>query len=88
MASGFELELKGYRLTTAEILYHLPDYPTLLQSFILQKYDLSPEFRVITGFLDYWEREIEARIHSVRLAAADLMSGGEMHYADGRFTLH
>ena len=42
MSSSFELELKGYRPTTAEILYHLPDYPTLLQSFVLQKYDLSP----------------------------------------------
>ena len=88
MPSSIELELKGYRLTTAEILYHLPDYPTLLQSFILQKYDISPAYPVITGFLDYWEREIEARIHSVRLANADLVGAGEMHYADGRFTLH
>jgi uncharacterized protein Usg len=88
MPSSFELELKGYRLTTAEILYHLPDYPTLLQSFVLQKYDISPEFPVITGFLDYWEREIEARIHSVRLANANLVGAGGVHYEDGRFTLH
>ncbi len=28
-----ELRIQGYRLTTAEILYHLPDHPSLLQSF-------------------------------------------------------
>jgi uncharacterized protein Usg len=26
------LQLKDYRLTTAEILYHLPDHPGLLQT--------------------------------------------------------
>jgi len=88
MPSSIDLELKGYRLTTAEILYHLPDYPTVLQSFVLQKYDLAPRFPVIQGFLDYWEREIEARIHSVRLANVDLVGAGDLHYADGRLTLH
>jgi uncharacterized protein Usg len=28
-----------YRLTTAEIIYHLPDHPDLLQSFVWQKLD-------------------------------------------------
>ena len=88
MPSSIDLELKGYRLTAAEILYHLPDYPTVLQSFVLQKYDLAPRFPVIQGFLDYWEREIEARIRSVRLANVDLVGAGDLHYADGRFTLH
>jgi len=31
-----ELVLKGYSLFTAEILYHLPDHPRLLQSFVWQ----------------------------------------------------
>ena len=34
-----ELKLKGYRLTTAEILYYMPDHPDLLQSFLWQTYD-------------------------------------------------
>ena len=88
MPSSIDLELKGYRLTTAEILYHLPDYPTVLQSFVLQKYDRAPRFPVIQGFLAYWEREIEARIHSVRLANVDLVGAGDIRYADGRLTLH
>jgi hypothetical protein len=34
----------GFLLTTAEILYRLPDYPRLLQSYIWQHYDLAPRF--------------------------------------------
>lgn len=29
---SMRLQLEGWRLTTAEILYHLPDHPHLLQS--------------------------------------------------------
>ncbi len=28
--------INNYHLTTAEIIYHLPDYPELLQSYIWQ----------------------------------------------------
>ena len=38
-------QMKNYRLTTAEILYHLPDHPGLLQSYLWQDYDLAPAFR-------------------------------------------
>jgi len=31
--SDLRLQLCNYRLTTAEILYHLPDHPSVLQSF-------------------------------------------------------
>ena len=36
--------LRDYRLTTAEIIYHLPDHPDLLQSFVWQKLDVAPSF--------------------------------------------
>ena len=48
--------LKGYSLTTAEILYRLPDHPALLQSYIWQDYDMSPRFPKLLGFLDFWTR--------------------------------
>ena len=37
--------LQGCRLTTAEILYRLPDHPCLPQSYIWQELDLAPGFR-------------------------------------------
>lgn len=82
------LQLQQYRLTTANILYFLPDHPSLLQSFIWQTYDRAPEFPRIVRFLDYWQREIEGRIHSVELAAAGLVTPHEFRYANGIFTLH
>ena len=32
--STLHLQLRSYRLTTAEILYHMPDHPAVLQSFV------------------------------------------------------
>ena len=51
------VQLQGYRLTTAEILYHLPDHPHLLQSFVWQQLDLAPDFPGLRKFLDFWIAE-------------------------------
>ena len=40
----FRAQLAGFSLTTAEILYRLPDHPSLLQSYIWQEYDMHPRF--------------------------------------------
>jgi uncharacterized protein Usg len=82
------VRLADWRLTTAEILYHLPDHPTVLQTFIWQKHDLAPEFPVLTRFLDFWQREIEGPLHSVRVASAALTRPAELRFANGQFTLH
>ena len=86
--SDLGLQLKSYRLTTAEILYYLPDHPALLQSFTFQQFDLAPEFPVLRRFLDFWVRNIEGKLHSVRLAQAPLITPGRMHYASISLHLH
>ena len=65
-------ELRHYRLTTAEIIYHLPDHPDLLQSFIWQKLDLAPDFPELRRFLDFWSHNIEGKLHSVKVGQARL----------------
>ena len=45
-----ELQLLGYRLSTAEILYHMPDHPALLQTFLWQQMDLAPKFPKLHEF--------------------------------------
>ncbi len=62
---GLQRQLQGYRMTTAEILYHLPDNPDVLQTFVWQQLDLAPKFPALHKFLDFWNREIEGRLHSV-----------------------
>ena len=81
-------QLGDWRLTTAEILYHMPDHPSVLQSFIWQKHDLAPKFPELTRFLDFWKREIEGPLHSVRVASAALIKPAELKYANGVFLLH
>ena len=82
-----ELQLRGYRLTTAEILYHMPDHPGLLQTFLWQEYDLAPRFPALGRFLDFWERELDGPLHSVRLASTELIKPSEWRHADAVLTV-
>lgn len=86
--SALELQLKGYRLTTAEILYHLPDHEGLLQTFVWQDYDLAPRFPVLKKFLQFWERNLEGRLHSVRVAHVPLVRPAELRHAASLQYLH
>jgi uncharacterized protein Usg len=82
-------QLEGYRLTTAEILYHLPDHPHLVQSFIWQELDIAPQFPVLRRFLDFWEQNIDGKLHSVKVAqASSLIAPPKLGYAAASFSLH
>lgn len=83
-----EKQLQGYRLTTAEILYHLPDHPHLVQSFIWQQLDIAPRFPELQRFLAFWEQQIEGRLHSVKVAQAPLIGPPRMRHAQASFSLH
>ena len=83
-----ELMLKGYGLTTAQILYHLPDHPHVLQTFVWQHYDLAPEFPEMTSFLKFWKEKIEGPLHSVRYVHHRLITPTEWRTLKGDFILH
>ena len=82
------LQLKDYRLTTAEIFYHMPDHPKLLQTFLWQEYDLAPHFPELKKFLNFWTREIDGKLHSVFVAHKKLISADELRRADHEFLIH
>lgn len=84
----FELQAKGYRLTTAEIIYHLPDHPALLQTFIWQKFDLAPEFPELSKFLEFWRGNIEGRLHSVNIKQSTRDAANRFRYFKHQLTLH
>jgi uncharacterized protein Usg len=86
--TDFQIMLKGYSLTTANILYHMPDHPNLLQDFTWQTYDIAPHFPEIKKFLAFWEEKIEGRLHSVKLAHKKLISPGEWTMVNTEFALH
>ena len=84
----FETQLKGGRLTTAEVLYYMPDHPKLLQSFMWQTLDIAPEYPRVHSFLDYWRKEIQAVIHSVRLSTVGIVTPARVRFADMVGTLN
>ena len=84
---GIAKQLRDYRLTTAEILYHLPDHPHLLQSYIWQEYDLAPHFPVLRRFLDFWSRNLDGKLHSVKVANLKIIQPPRSLYASAHLTL-
>lgn len=88
MANFEDMLTRDYRLTTAEILYHLPDHPGLLQSFIWQEYDISPRFPVLKNFLDFWTREIDGKLHSVYVASKKIITPAEFGFYDVELTIN
>ncbi|WP_445680084.1 usg protein [Radicibacter daui] len=88
MRDDLALQLQGYRLTTAHILYHLPDHPAFLQSFTWQNLDMAPAFPRLRHFLDFWQREIEGALHSVTVGSTQLIKPAELRVAGLELRLH
>jgi uncharacterized protein Usg len=84
----FRHQLEGYSLTTAHILYRMPDFPALLQSYIWQDYDKAPDFPLLNGFLHFWQRELEGPLHSVQVAHKRLIGPVSLVAANGLWTLN
>lgn len=84
----FEKQLvRDFRLTTANIFYHMPDYPDLLQEFIWQEYDVAPKYPVLQEFLGFWTRELDGKLHSVYVASKKLITPNDHLYYNAELTL-
>jgi uncharacterized protein Usg len=59
-----------YVLTTAEITYYFPDYPSLLQTYLWQDLDVPRFFPTLKKFLAFWENNLEGHLHSVFVTCA------------------
>jgi uncharacterized protein Usg len=71
----------GSSLTTAVILYRLPDYPSLLQTYVWQDYDLHPLFPRLRRFLEFWSRNLEGKLYRVTVANKVLITPAEWRAA-------
>ena len=83
-----ELMLKGYGLTTAELFYRMPDFQSVLNTFVWQEYDLAPDHPRLFEFIDFWRDQIEGPLHSVRFTHRKMIGAGEWRNVTGEFTLH
>ena len=84
----FHNQMRGYSLTTAEILYRMPDHPGLLQSYVWQDYDLAPRFPRLGAFLTYWTDNLEGPLYRVTVSHKKLLSAKEFRFVDGQLVLH
>lgn len=78
----------GYGLTTANILYRMPDHPVFLQTYVWQGYDIAPVFPALKRFLDFWKRELDGPLHSVTVAHKELIRAGEFRTVQTELRLH
>ena len=85
---AFECQLRGWSLTTAEIMYRLPDFHDILQTFIWQDYDLAPKFPSLRRFLDFWTHNLDGKLHSVQVASCELLQAPKWRNAEALLTMH
>lgn len=86
--SDFRVQLAGFSLTTAEILYRLPDHPALLQSYIWQDYDAAPRFPKLKAFLDFWAAKLEGKLFKVTVAHSKLIQPAELKLIGAEIRIH
>lgn len=84
----FAYRLSGACLLTAEVLYYMPDHPNLLQTYLWQTLDEAPRFPRLQQFLMFWKAEIEAVIHSVRVAHGDPLTPPSWRKVDDYIQRH
>lgn len=87
-AGEFRKQLLGFGLTTANILYRMPDHPAVLQTYVWQGYDLAPLFPELRKFLDFWKSELEGPLHSVQVAHKRLIAAREVRTVTAEFRLN
>ncbi|MGE0715542.1 MAG: usg protein [Alphaproteobacteria bacterium] len=88
MTTAFRKQLEDFRLTTAEILYHMPDHPALLQTYVWQDLDRAPQFPELTRFLEFWQARLDGKLHSVKIASRSVIAPPQFRLAGIAVTLH
>ena len=88
VSEDFRKQLLGYGLTTAQILYRMPDHPSLLQTYVWQNYAMFPKFPALKDFLAFWQEKLDGPLHSVTVAHSKLIKPAELRAVDGVFRLH
>jgi uncharacterized protein Usg len=82
------LQLKDYRLTTARIYYHMPDYPGVLQTYVWQELDMAPDFPELRKFLNFWQGSLDGKLHSVRVASAKVIQPAKWRHQRASYALN
>jgi uncharacterized protein Usg len=75
------MRMAGCRLTLAKILFWLPDHQHILQTFVWQDLDAAPKFPMLAGFIEWWNRELDGKVHEVHVSASKIFTVSELEVA-------
>jgi uncharacterized protein Usg len=86
-------QLAGWRQTTAEILYRMPDHPALVQTYVWQDLDRWHDDPRLTyprlrRFCEWWNANLDGPIVQVRVGAIQAVTSGELKHVDAEMRLH
>ncbi len=84
MTNEMALQLKGYGLTTAQILYRMPEPPLPAAILCLAALRHRADFPEMKNFLKFWQEKLDGPLHSVRYTHRKLISATEWRGAEGR----
>ena len=76
VSSDFRRQLEGFRLTTASVLYRMPDHPGILRTHLAAARP-APRIFPSRKFLDFRTRDLDGLLHSVTVAHARLIGPAE-----------
>lgn len=85
MTTETELMLRGYGLTTAQMYYHMPDHPHVLNTFVWQDYDLAPDHDKLLEFIAFWRDQIDGPLHSVQFTHRRMIGPGSWRQVVGEY---
>jgi uncharacterized protein Usg len=83
-----KLQLAGYSLVAARIIYHMPDHPNILQEYIWQEYDCAPEFPKLKKFCDFWQKNLDGKIKEVLVTYRTMIGASEIKVLDDVFNIN
>jgi uncharacterized protein Usg len=86
-------QLAGWRRTTAEITYRMPDHRSLVQTFVwqeLDRWDDDPRhaFPRLRQFCDWWNKNLDGPIVQVKVGATRVVSAAELAHVGTELRLH
>ena len=61
-----------------EITYHMPDHPSLLQTFIWQYMDLAPDYPELRKLLDFLRQNLDGALYSVQVMSKDIIGPAQI----------
>jgi uncharacterized protein Usg len=88
ITTDFQRQIDGLGLTTADILYRLPDHPAILQQYVWQEYDKAPGFPELNRFLMFWQAKLDGLLFRVTVCHKALIGPAELKSIDGEFRLN